>query len=99
MELARAAGADLVLDLARGGKVAALNAAVERARGEVLAFSDANATGGRTRCAARRADSATRASATPAARSAFSMQGGVNQEGVYWRYEMGARRSSPDSPA
>ena len=41
-ELAREAGADLVLDLPRGGKVAALNAAVERARGEVLAFSDAN---------------------------------------------------------
>ena len=35
-------GADLVLDLPRGGKVAALNAAVERSTGEVLAFSDAN---------------------------------------------------------
>src|SRR5918994_7359192 len=41
-ELAREAGADLVLELPRGGKVAALNAAVEKARGEVLAFSDAN---------------------------------------------------------
>src|SRR5688572_2666299 len=41
--LAEGAGADLVLDLPRGGKVAALNAAVERARGEVFAFSDANA--------------------------------------------------------
>src|SRR5206468_2524541 len=42
-ELAREAGADLVLELPRGGKVAALNAAVERSTGDVLAFSDANA--------------------------------------------------------
>jgi len=42
VERARAAGADLVLELPRGGKVAAQNAAAERASGEVLAFSDAN---------------------------------------------------------
>ena len=42
VERARAAGADLVLDLPRGGKVAAQNAAAERASGEILAFSDAN---------------------------------------------------------
>ncbi len=41
-ERARAAGADLVLDLPRGGKIAAQNAAAERACGEILAFSDAN---------------------------------------------------------
>jgi cellulose synthase/poly-beta-1,6-N-acetylglucosamine synthase-like glycosyltransferase len=40
---AREAGADLVLELARGGKVRAQDAAVERARGEIVAFSDANA--------------------------------------------------------
>src|SRR5215210_6763450 len=40
---ARGAGADLVLELPRGGKVAAQDAAVAAARGEVLAFSDANA--------------------------------------------------------
>src|SRR6266487_7086354 len=40
VELARAAGADLVLDLPRGGKVAALNAAVQEASGAILAFSD-----------------------------------------------------------
>ncbi len=43
-ERARAAGADLVLELPRGGKIAAQDAAVERARGEILAFSDANAS-------------------------------------------------------
>ena len=42
LEWAAKAGADLVLEVPRDGKVAALNAAVERARGEVLAFSDAN---------------------------------------------------------
>ena len=40
---ARDAGADLVLELARGGKIRAQDAAVERASGEIVAFSDANA--------------------------------------------------------
>ena len=42
VELARTAGADQVLDLSRRGKVEAQNAAVGSARGDVLAFSDAN---------------------------------------------------------
>jgi cellulose synthase/poly-beta-1,6-N-acetylglucosamine synthase-like glycosyltransferase len=42
-ERAREAGADLALELPRGGKIAAQDAAVERARGEIVAFSDANA--------------------------------------------------------
>ncbi len=42
VQRARDAGADLVLDLPRGGKTAAQNAAAERASGEILAFSDAN---------------------------------------------------------
>src|SRR4051795_1356781 len=41
-ELARSAGADQVLELPRGGKVASLNAAVRGATGEILSFSDAN---------------------------------------------------------
>ena len=41
---ARAAGADLVLELPRVGKVRAQDAGVEAARGELLAFSDANST-------------------------------------------------------
>ena len=43
-ELARAAGADQVLELPRGGKVRAQDAAVRAASGELLAFGDANAT-------------------------------------------------------
>src|SRR3712207_1666010 len=42
-ERAREAGADVVLELPRGGKMRAQDAAVERAIGELLAFSDANA--------------------------------------------------------
>src|SRR2546423_6347149 len=41
-ELARAAGADAVLDLPRAGKVRTQDAGVESAGGEVLVFSDAN---------------------------------------------------------
>ena len=41
-ERAREAGADLVLELPRGGKHAAQEAAVARASGELLAFCDAN---------------------------------------------------------
>jgi cellulose synthase/poly-beta-1,6-N-acetylglucosamine synthase-like glycosyltransferase len=41
---AREAGADLVLELPRGGKIAAQDAAVARARGAIVAFSDANAS-------------------------------------------------------
>ncbi len=67
---ARAAGADLVLELPRGGKVRAQDAAVERARGEIVAFSDANAPGSPTRCARWSAPSPIRASATPAGRCA-----------------------------
>src|SRR6476661_2116283 len=43
VERARRAGADLVLDLPRGGKVRAQDQAVERASGELLVFTDANA--------------------------------------------------------
>ena len=66
---ARRAGADLVLELPRGGKIRAQDAAVAASRGEIVAFSDANSDVGARRAArARRARSPTRASATPAAR-------------------------------
>src|SRR5215211_8113519 len=42
-ERARAAGVHRVIELERGGKVAALNVAAAEAYGDVLAFSDANA--------------------------------------------------------
>jgi cellulose synthase/poly-beta-1,6-N-acetylglucosamine synthase-like glycosyltransferase len=91
-ERARAAGADLVLELPPGGKVAALNAAAERASGEILAFSDANSTW---------APDALRWLVPPFAdprvgyvcgQVRFLDPGGNNLEGAYWRYEMAVRR-------
>ena len=91
VERARAAGADLVLDLPSGGKVAALNAGVEQAGGELLAFSDANSIW---------APDALRRLIEPFADPAvgyvcgqvrFLDAGGGNLEGAYWRYEMALR--------
>jgi cellulose synthase/poly-beta-1,6-N-acetylglucosamine synthase-like glycosyltransferase len=99
-ERARAAGADLVLELPRGGKIAAQDAAVERASGQIVAFSDANAqwepdalrelvgafADPRVGYACGRVRFVRRAS--PGAREG---RGATNQEGVYWRYEMALR--------
>jgi cellulose synthase/poly-beta-1,6-N-acetylglucosamine synthase-like glycosyltransferase len=91
IERARAAGADLVLDLPRRGKVAAQNAAAERASGEILAFSDANSAW---------APDALRHLVEPFADPAvgyacgqvrFLDPAGDNLEGAYWRYEMAVR--------
>lgn len=90
-ELAREAGADLVLELPRGGKVAALNAAVERASGEVLAFADANARwqpDALRRLAERFADPRV---GYVCGQVRFEDAAGDNQEGLYWRYEMAIR--------
>jgi hypothetical protein len=89
---ARAAGADLVLELPRGGKVRAQDAAVRRARGEVLAFTDANASW--------EPDALRRLAAAFADPRVGYVCGdlrliggrGTNQEGLYWRYEMAVRR-------
>jgi glycosyltransferase involved in cell wall biosynthesis len=88
---ARAAGADIVLELPRGGKIRAQDAAVERARGEIVAFSDANVLWDPDALARL-----VRAFDDPAVGYAcgqvsFVNEGGTNQEGVYWRYEMALR--------
>jgi cellulose synthase/poly-beta-1,6-N-acetylglucosamine synthase-like glycosyltransferase len=91
VERARAAGADLVLDLPRGGKVSAQNAAAERASGEILAFSDANSAW---------SPDALRRLVEPFSDPAvgyvcgevrFLDPDGDNLEGSYWRYEMRVR--------
>lgn len=91
VELAREAGADLVLDLPRGGKIAAQNAAVERASGEILAFSDANSRWEPAALAALVAPFADPAVGYACGRVRFTAPGGDNQEGLYWRYEMAVR--------
>lgn len=90
-ERAREAGADLVLELPPGGKVAALNAGVEKASGELLAFSDANSVW---------APDSLRRLVTPfgdpsvgyvCGQVRFLDADGDNLEGAYWRYEMAVR--------
>jgi cellulose synthase/poly-beta-1,6-N-acetylglucosamine synthase-like glycosyltransferase len=90
VEAAREAGADLVLDLPHRGKVRTQDAGVERARGEIVAFSDANATlatDALRRLVARFADPEV---GYVCGQVRFHGDGG-NQEGLYWRYEMAVR--------
>ncbi len=91
--LARAGGADLVLELPRGGKIVAQDAAVARARGEIVAFSDANASWAPDALRELIAPFADPRVGYVCGRVRFGAEGdgASNQEGVYWRYEMGLR--------
>jgi cellulose synthase/poly-beta-1,6-N-acetylglucosamine synthase-like glycosyltransferase len=91
VERARAAGADLVLDLPAGGKVAALNAAAELAGGELLAFSDANSAWSPDALRRLVAPFADPAVGYVCGQVRFVGEGGGNLEGAYWRYEMAVR--------
>jgi cellulose synthase/poly-beta-1,6-N-acetylglucosamine synthase-like glycosyltransferase len=90
-EGARAAGADLVLELPPAGKVAALNAAVERATGELLAFSDANCAWAPDALARLVEPFADASVGYACGQVRFVDAGGGNLEGAYWRYEMAVR--------
>jgi hypothetical protein len=95
--LARRAGADTVLELPRGGKVRAQDAAVAGSSAEIVAFSDANAMW---------EPDALRELVRPFADPAVGYvcgqvrfvnpEGGTNQEGLYWRYEMFLRERESD---
>lgn len=80
-----------VLDLPRMGKVAAQNAAVAEARGEVLAFSDANSwwDGDALRGLVAALGEPDVGYACGELR--LLAPGGDSQEGVYWRYELWLR--------
>jgi cellulose synthase/poly-beta-1,6-N-acetylglucosamine synthase-like glycosyltransferase len=93
---AREAGADVVLDLPPGGKIAAQNAAAREARGQILAFSDANS---------RWDPGALRRLVRPlldpdvgyaCGQVRFVNEAGDNLEGAYWRYEMALRQLESD---
>jgi cellulose synthase/poly-beta-1,6-N-acetylglucosamine synthase-like glycosyltransferase len=88
---ATAAGADLVLDLDRRGKLPAQNAGAERAAGDVLAFSDANATWRPNALRELVAPFADERVAYVCGQARFVDQGGSNQEGLYWRVELATR--------
>jgi cellulose synthase/poly-beta-1,6-N-acetylglucosamine synthase-like glycosyltransferase len=90
-ERARDAGADLVLELPRGGKLAAQNAAAEKAAGEILAFSDANSAWRPDALRLLVAPFADEAVAYVCGQVRFTDAKGDNLEGAYWRYEMSVR--------
>lgn len=91
---ARAAGADLVLEHPRGGKIRAQDLAVERATGAIVAFSDANALwepDALRRLVAPFADPQVGYVCGQVAFRRADGDGATNQEGAYWRYEMWLR--------
>ena len=87
---ARAAGADLVLDLPRAGKLAAQNAAAEQAGGEILAFSDANSVW-EPAALLRLVEPFADPNVGYACGQVRFTDGGENLEGAYWSYEMAVR--------
>jgi hypothetical protein len=94
-ERARAAGADVVLELPRGGKIRAQDSAVQRADGELVAFSDANSywePDALRELVGAFADPRV-GYACGQVRFVQSASGAdaSNQEGVYWRYELAVR--------
>ncbi|HEX4466872.1 MAG TPA: glycosyltransferase [Solirubrobacteraceae bacterium] len=89
---AREAGADVVLELPRGGKIRAQDAAVARSQSEIVAFSDANSLWETD--AARllaQAFGDPRVGYACGQVNFLRARGGGNQEGLYWRYELGVR--------
>jgi len=93
VERARAAGASIVLELPPGGKVAALDAAAERAAGEILAFSDANSVWARDALRRLVAPFADPGVGYVCGQVRFLDPEGNNLEGSYWRYEMAVREA------
>ena len=89
--VAKAAGADVVLDLPRGGKIRAQDAAVERASGDVVVFSDANSFWESDALGELVAPFADPKVGYVCGQVRFTNDAGDNQEGVYWRYEMWIR--------
>jgi cellulose synthase/poly-beta-1,6-N-acetylglucosamine synthase-like glycosyltransferase len=88
---AKASGADVVLELPRGGKIRAQDTAVERARGEIVAFSDANSFWEPDALEQLVAPFADPKVGYVCGQVRFTNDAGDNQEGVYWRYEMWIR--------
>jgi cellulose synthase/poly-beta-1,6-N-acetylglucosamine synthase-like glycosyltransferase len=92
-ECARQAGADMVLELERCGKIRAQDGAVSQASGEILAFSDANSlweSQALVRLLSAFEDPRV-GYACGQVRFVQASAGATNQEGIYWRYEMWVR--------
>ncbi len=90
VERARDAGAHLVIDLPRVGKLQALNEAVERTSGEILVFSDADALlppETLRELVSNFADPRVGAVAANEVHVANDPNGVARGESLYWRYE------------
>ena len=92
---ARDAGADLVLELPRAGKIRAQDAAVQRAGAEIVAFSDANSYWQPDALAELVGAFASQRVGYACGQVRFAQEAAgtaaSNQEGVYWRYELAVR--------
>jgi cellulose synthase/poly-beta-1,6-N-acetylglucosamine synthase-like glycosyltransferase len=92
---AKAAGADVVLELPRGGKIRAQDTAVARSKAQIVAFSDANSLWRsdalRLLVSAFADASVGYACGQVRFTQAADGQRATNQEGLYWRYEMALR--------
>ncbi len=88
---ARRAGADDVLELPRGGKIRAQDEAVARSQADVVAFSDANSTWEPDALRVLVGAFADPTVGYACGQVRFVNDGGTNQEGLYWRYEMALR--------
>jgi cellulose synthase/poly-beta-1,6-N-acetylglucosamine synthase-like glycosyltransferase len=96
VELARKAGADVVLDLPRVGKLTALNRAVAEASGDILVFTDADSLLERDTLAELLANFADEhvggVSANEVSRARGDERAVARGEGLYWRYEQWIKR-------
>jgi GT2 family glycosyltransferase len=77
-----------VLELPRGGKIRAQDAAVRAARGAVIAFGDANALWEPDALRELMRPFADAQVGYVCGQVTFTNAAGTNQEGLYWRYEM-----------
>lgn len=82
-----------LLECPRGGKVAAQNRAVRETSGDVVAFSDANATWAPDALRRLVANLADPDVAYVCGQLRLQDAAGSNREGVYWRYEMKLREA------
>jgi cellulose synthase/poly-beta-1,6-N-acetylglucosamine synthase-like glycosyltransferase len=81
-----------LIDCERGGKVAAQNRAVRETAGEILAFSDANATWAPDALRRLVRPFADPEVAYACGRLRLETAAGGNREGLYWRFELWLRR-------
>lgn len=91
VEVAQEAGADRVLELPRSGKVAVQNAAAKAAKGQILAFSDANSEWEPGALAQLLEPFRDDRVGYVCGQVRFTGPDGGNLEGAYWRFEMKVR--------